>query len=726
MNKKSAGVPSVLIVDDDPMTRMLVVEVLEPDGFTVEEAESGAKGIEMFQRLQPDILLLDVSMPEMDGFECCERIRRLPNGERIPIVMLTGNDDDESITRAFEVGATDFASKPMRWKLLGYRIRYLLRASAVLEELARSQKSLAFAQELAHVGNWEYDAESDDGSWSPELYRILGLDATTHPSNFGALLQCIPERERSRLIDSYMGLRTGGGKYEFEHRIVRPDGSERFVIQKAEAEHDQDKIVSFRGTLQDITERKMNQARIEYLANHDALTELPNRNLLADRITHSLAQAHRGDHLVAVMLLDLDRFKFINDNFGHPVGDGLLKEVADRLKSIMRDEDTVARLGGDEFVIVLSTMASVDKIQIVAQRILDIISLPFVIEGHDLHITTSIGVSIYPEDGLNNDVLLKTADAALYSAKDGGRSGFQRYTREMGVQVEEQAELANALHDAIARNELELYYQPKVDLKNGRVSGVEALLRWRRPGGVLIPPEIFIPLAELTGLILPIGEWALREACVQAKTWHDAGYTDLTVAVNISARQFRQNNIHKLVCSALSDSGLDAKYLELELTESVILRDREKALTELRQLKELGVTLALDDFGTGYSSLSYLKDFPFDVIKIDKSFICGVANSNEEASLTKSIISLAESLHMVTVAEGVETLEELSFLNVNHCDAMQGFYFSRPLPADEVNALLGARTCLPEDNCHPPSRPIPQLVENNRKEPIDPRAGSSA
>lgn len=701
MNKESTAAPRVLIVDDDFMTRMLVVEALEPDGFTIEEAENGTKGIEMFQRLHPDIVLLDVSMPGIDGFECCRRIRGMPNGERVPVVMLTGNDDDDSIVRAFEVGATDFASKPMRWKLLGYRVRYLLRASATLEALARSQSSLAFAQELAHVGNWEYGKDSPTGSWSPELYRILGLDAKTDPSTFDALMQRVPERERSRLLESFMSLRDSGGNYELEHRIVRPDGSERFVLQKAEADPNNEKNAWFRGTLQDITERKINEARIEYLANHDALTDLPNRNLLADRITHSIAQALRADHHLAVMILDLDRFKFINDNFGHAVGDGLLKTVAERLKSVIREGDTVARLGGDEFVVVLSTLDSADKLKAIAKRILDTLSKPCIIEGHELHITTSIGASVYPEDGTNDDVLLKTADAALYSAKDSGRSCFVRYTREMGVQAEEQADLANALHYAIERNELELYYQPKVDLKTGQITGVEALLRWRRQGVGLISPEIFIPVAELTGLIISIGEWALRMACAQAKSWHEAGHTDLTMAVNISARQFRQNNVHKLVCSALEESGLDAKYLELELTESVIMRDREKALSELKALKKVGVKLALDDFGTGYSSLSYLKDFPFDVIKIDKAFISDAARSDEGASLTKSIISLAESLHMRTVAEGVETNEELDFLNVNRCNAMQGFYFSRPLPADELNSLLGEQACLPIQDLSP-------------------------
>ena len=704
--------PSVLVVDDDPMTRMLVVEALEPEGFSVLEAESGLEGIEAFRHHKPDIILLDVSMPGMDGFECCRHIRLLPGGERVPVVVLTGNDDDESITSAFEAGATDFVSKPMRWKLLSYRVRYLLRASAVLGELARSEASLAFAQQLAHVGNWEYGAATAGGSWSPELYRILGLEEGTDAPTQESLMLCVPDEERSPLLRSFMSLRTDGTRFGLEHRIVHQDGSERFVFHQAEATRDEGKIVSLRGTVQDITERKMHEAQIEFLANHDALTSLPNRNLLSDRIAQAIARAQRDNRRVGVMILDLDRFKFINDNFGHHVGDGLLKAVAARLRATVREVDTVARLGGDEFVIVLSSMTHSSDGEIAAQKVLDAFASPIVLEGHELHVTTSIGISVFPEDGLNAEMLLKTCDAALYIAKDKGRNCFQLYTSQMGVQVEEQAELVNALTLAVARKELEIHYQPKVDLKSGAVSGVEALLRWRRPGIGLIAPDIFIPLAELTGLIIPIGEWVLRTACAQAKAWHDAGHTGLTMAVNVSARQFRLNNVQDLVRSALADSGLHAAFLELELTESVLMHDKELAVIALQQLKEIGVVLTLDDFGTGYSSLSYLKEFPIDVIKIDKSFINDVASSVDGASLTRSIISMAESLHMTTVAEGVETEEQLSFLNTNRCDRMQGHYFSRPLPVSEMNALLGARTRLPWDSC----RRIPPLRTPGRSE----------
>lgn len=480
MNDKTDNMPVVLIVDDDEQTRLLVTETLETEGFTVEEAATGHAGLDAFQRVRPALVLLDITMPGMNGFECCECLRQLPGGERVPIIVLTGHDDDESITRAFAAGATDFISKPVRWQLLGHRVRYLLRASNTLEDLARSRASLAYAQGLAHMGNWEYRAGDTVGCWSPEIYRILGLDMQQDPPCFETLLQRIPEDERSGLMYAFMKLRSEGVGYGIEHKITRRDGSERTVFQQAEAVHEQGHLILLRGTLQDITERKLHEAQIEYLANHDALTDLPNRNLLSDRLAQALAQAHRNDQRLAVLVLDLDRFKFINDRFGHPVGDALLKAVTTRLKEVVREGDTVARLGGDAFVIMLPGLASSANAEIITQKVLARFADPFLVEGHELHVTTSIGVSAYPEDGTDGDTLLKAADAALYRAKDNGRNGIQFYTRAMGIEVEEYTDLESALHQAVQRQEFELHYQPKVDLRSGRVNGVEALIRWRR------------------------------------------------------------------------------------------------------------------------------------------------------------------------------------------------------------------------------------------------------
>jgi diguanylate cyclase (GGDEF)-like protein len=689
MSKETSKLPVVLIVDDDEMTRLLVTETLEPQGFVVEEASSGEEGLDVFRRVRPDLILLDVNMPGISGFECCERLRLSPGGERLPILVLTGQDDDESIAHAYAAGATDFVAKPMRWKILGHHVRYLLRASQALEDLTRSEASLAYAQGLAHVGNWEWRPGNACGHLSGEMCRILRLDPELAPPTFGAFLQVVPENERGRLTDAFIKLFKNGAKDSLEHRIVHADGSERIVFQQAEAERDErGHAILLRGTMQDITERRMYEARIEYLATHDALTDLPNRNLLGDRIAQSIAQTHRAGERLALLFLDLDRFKFINDSFGHTVGDGLLKAVAARLLGTVRDSDTVARLGGDEFVIMAPGLIHAGDAANVAKKILATFAVPFVVAGRELHVTASIGVSIYPEDGDNSNTLLKSSDAAMYRAKEQGRNGFQHYTREMSVQAQERVELESALCLALERQEFELHYQPQVDLNSGQITGVEALIRWHHPTLGMVSPLQFIPLAEETGLILAIGEWVLKTACAQAVAWHLAGYPQLSMSVNLSARQFRQHYMAGLVASALAETGLAAEYLVLELTESLLMKDSHTIVQALRELKAMGVVLSLDDFGTGYSSLSYLKRFPIDVVKIDRSFVHDVTSNVDGASLTKTIITMAQSLKLKTVAEGVETKAQLSFLKRNGCDSIQGYYFSRPLPANEMLVLL--------------------------------------
>ena len=704
----------ILLIDDDAVTRALVAEALEPEGFRIEAAADGAAGLLAFQRGETELVLLDLMMPGMSGFECCERLRRLPGGAHVTIVVMTGSHDDDAIRRALAVGASDFISKPIAGRLLAHRLRYLLRASATLEALARSQASLSHAQALAQVGNWEYRPGARDGYWSPQLFRILGLEQDAVPANFDSLLLCVPEQQRGELLGCFMNLHAHGGAYRMEHRIRHPDGQERIVYQQAEAVQQAGQVVLLRGTLQDITQRKQQEQRTEYLANHDALTGLPNRNLLADRIGQTIARARRTGWQLATLMLDLDRFKFVNDSYSHAAGDWLLRAVAARLTLAVRDGDTVAGLGGDKFVVLLADLAQPAAAQEAAQKILATFSAPFVVDGQALHITTSIGASVFPADGDSAELLLKTAEAALYSAKGKGSNTCQFYTHTLGAMVEQRAEIEHALHQAIAKDELELYYQPKVDLGNGKVYGVEALLRWRHPRGGLIPPDRFIPLAEETGLILSIGEWVLRTACAQLRQWHARGHAGLTMAVNLSARQFRQGDVPALVRDVLASSGLEAEYLELELTESVLMHNRDTVLQALRELKKIGVTLSLDDFGTGYSSLSYLKQFPIDVVKIDQSFIRDVTNSVDGASLTKSILAMAKSLRLSTVAEGVETEGQLGFLNTHRCDAIQGYYFSRPLPAAELEALLASGRQLPAANCHPaPLHRVLLLVDDD-------------
>jgi diguanylate cyclase (GGDEF)-like protein len=447
------------------------------------------------------------------------------------------------------------------------------------------------------------------------------------------------------------------------------------------------------GVATDISERRLRDARIEYLANFDALTGLPNRNLFMNRLEHALIQARRSQHGLGLLFLDIDRFKYINDCFGHAFGDNLLKAFALRLKSVLREGDTVARLGGDEFVIILGDIQEPENAPVLALRVLNAFLKPLSVDKRDLSVTTSIGVAVYPTDGNEPEVLLKHADVAMYRAKEGGRNAFQFYTADMGFKAVERMKLEHALHYALENNELELHYQPQIDLESGSVKSVEALLRWRHPELGMVAPIRFIQLAEETGLIIPIGKWVLKTACAQASAWQKEG-NEVRVAVNVSGRQFQEKDMPQLVQSVLDETGLDAAYLELELTESMLMTDSEATVHILGQLKAVGVGISIDDFGTGFSSLSYLTRFPIDIIKIDQSFISSLSTKPEAASIALAVIALAKSLGLKTVAEGVETVDQLNFLQANGCDAIQGYYFSRPLSADAMTVLLRRGTGL--------------------------------
>jgi diguanylate cyclase (GGDEF)-like protein len=429
-------------------------------------------------------------------------------------------------------------------------------------------------------------------------------------------------------------------------------------------------------------------ASIEYLTYYNPLTGLPNRNSLSERFAWMTAHARRNGSLLALLFVDLDRFKQVNDSYGHNVGDALLKVVAERLQSAIRDTDAVAHQGGDEFVVLLSDIERPDYVSAVAAKMLAAIALPIDIGDQKHYISSSIGASVYPSDGEEFDTLVKNADIAMYRVKKEGGNALQFYTKEMSTRVVERAQLEKALHQALEEQEFQLHYQPKVDLASGRISGLEALIRWPHPQLGMVMPDRFIPLAEDTGLIGSIGAWVLETACRRAKAWHDAGYVDLSISVNLSARQLRQQNVPELVGRVLRTTGLPPTSLELELTESALLQDDETLVEALLQLKALGTVLSLDDFGTGYSSLSHLRRFPIDIIKVDRSFIRDVTIDRGDASLTAAIIAIARSLNLRTVAEGVETQDQLLFLRAHRCDAIQGYYFSRPLPADAITNLL--------------------------------------
>ncbi|MDO9386980.1 MAG: PAS domain S-box protein [Thiobacillus sp.] len=448
------------------------------------------------------------------------------------------------------------------------------------------------------------------------------------------------------------------------------------------------KVTHFVGIQNDITERKTHETRLEYQANYDTLTGLANRNLFQDRLSQALISARRIGRSLAVLFIDLDNFKNINDSLGHDAGDALLTQVAARLAGSVREGDTVSRQGGDEFVLVLSEIREDDDVPIVMQKILKAMSAPFDINGRALRITCSIGIASYPKDGEDRQTLLKNADAAMYRAKELGRNNAQYYSTEMNVRAMERLVLENGLHHALERDEFLLHYQPQVDLRSGEIAGMEALVRWRHPELGLVSPAMFIPVAEDSGLIVALGEWVLRTACAQNKALQLAGLKPISVAVNLSARQFRQPDLVERVAAILGETGLDPACLELELTESLVMQNVEETISTLGKLKAMGIKLSIDDFGTGYSSLSYLKRFPIDTLKIDQSFVRDITTDPDDAAIAKSIISMAHDMQLRVIAEGVETEAQKSFLQQRHCDEMQGYLFSRPVPAAEFETLL--------------------------------------
>ena len=564
-----------------------------------------------------------------------------------------------------------------------------LRAEAGRNEaeaaLRRNEALLGRAEALAHVGSWEWDMRTQALRWSDETYRILGFDPCEHePSNSLAFERIHPDdcaSLKAKLGDVESGETLSA---ELDFRVLLPDGEVRWVHNKAEMEYHDTGPLRMTGVLQDISERKRFEQKLSEMASYDTLTGLPNRNLLNDRLVQSLAHARRSDGLMAVGFVDLDRFKIINDTLGHDAGDELLKEIARRLSDCLRSSDTVARQGGDEFVVVLNDLARPEDATIVAQKLLDALSPPMTLNGREIVPGASLGFALYPQDGDNLQALLMSADKAMYAAKQAGRGQFRFFDPELNRAANDWLEVGAELHHALERGEFELHYQPKVDLRSGAITGVEALLRWRSPDMGLVPPNKFIPILEETGLILEVGEWVIARACRQARLWQEQGLPPLRIAVNLSPRQFQQRDLAQRIRTIIDQPDFLPEYLELEITESMVMQHVERAIATLEELRQIGIHIAIDDFGTGYSSLAVLKRFPVDCLKVDRSFVRDIPDDVDDMAITRAVILLAHSLDLSVVAEGVETEAQREFLVDCGCDEMQGFLFSRPLPAKEL------------------------------------------
>lgn len=693
--------PSVLLIEDSDSLRALARRVLERLGFSVREAADGLTGLEILQEETAQLIILDVKMPGIDGFETCRRIRSLPRCQDVPVLMMTGLEDIESINMAYEAGATDFFTKPVNWVLFGHRVRYMLRASKSFKELRSKEARLAEAQRIARLGYFAFRPAEDVVICSDELRRIFSLPRSGIRGHADFLAYVHPD-DRAFVRDTRIEAIEADRSYDIRYRLIAGDGTERFVNEQARSNPHlstgQDQLI---GTVQDITERNKIEEQIQFLAYHDALTGLPNRVLFEERFREALKQARERNERLACLFIDLDRFKRVNDSYGHTVGDALLQRVAQRLAEAVRhvrpsgrsNEDgvTLARFGGDEFTLLARGVTGDEEVESMARRLSEAMREPFRLHGSETFVTVSVGVARFPDDGTDVEQLFKLADTAMYAAKERGRNNVQFYSASMEDDAPGRLSLQSRLHRAVERNEFELHYQPIVDTRTGALRKLECLIRWAHPEDGVIPPDEFIPAAEDSGLILPIGRWVVSEAFRQWREWKDEGLSPPVMAVNLSARQFQQADITDMVADLAASRDCAPACLELEITEGTLMENSESSTHVLDSLKRMGVGLAVDDFGTGYSSLAYLKRFPIDCLKIDRSFVTDLSVDNDDASIVAAIIAMAHNLRLGVVAEGVENREQLDYLRSVRCDMVQGYLLAAPRPASFVTPLVRSR-----------------------------------
>lgn len=711
---------TILIVDDTAENLAILSELLLPS-YQVLAANSGRRALELaLADPSPDLILLDVMMPEMDGYTVLSHLKQNPKTQDIPVIFVTAMDSDEDEQRGLDLGAADYLTKPLRPPIVLTRVRIQLELKEARDKL-RDQNACLEAEVARRAADNELIlASAGEG--------IYGMDANGKIIFINPAAVAMLGYEKAELVGreactSLHRSRTDGSPYLAEdcplHTVLmarlairnkecllwRKDGSPLPVELSCMPMHRGGKLFGAVVTFMDITERKSYMAQLERQSNYDELTGLPNRNLLRDRLAHAIARGRQNDSTLAVLVLDLDRFKEVNDTLGRAAGDQALQWVANRLQEISQAVDTLARVTSDEFVILVSNGESAAQpVTRLAQTMLEILLRPQSINEHEFVLSASIGIAVFPKDGDDGETLLQNATAAMYRVKAAGGGNFRFYAAEMNASSLDRLDMTNDLRRALERDELVLYYQPQLSLRNGDIIGCEALVRWRHPRRGLLPPGQFIPLAEDTGLIVAVGEWVLRSACLQNKAWQDAGLPTVTMSVNVSAHQFASKNLVERVAAILQETRIDPNTLELELTESAVMSDADEFVQATDNLKGLHISLAIDDFGTGFSSLSYLKRFAIDRLKIDISFVRDITQDPNSASIAQAIISMAHSLKLSVIAEGVETEAQLNFLRKRGCDDIQGFYFSKPVPAAEFEQMLRERRQL----VLPPGAELPE------------------
>jgi len=717
----------ILIIDDVPMNLGVMVDLLETEGHRVSVAHNGREGILRAESDQPDLILLDVMMPGEDGFSVCRRLKTGAQTRHIPVIFMTSLDDLQAKLEGFDAGGVDYVARPVQIAEVVTRVRTHLELSALRRQLAAQNHELRLARDeleervqlrtaalrdeieerrraqlelqrssqqihdlYNHAPCGYHSLDKDGVCVSVNDTQVNWLGYTRSEIVGKRFVEFLPSKSVPIFRKAFSLIKQRGWARDVELQLIRRDGSCMPVLLGATAVRDAaGEFVMTRTTLYDLSERKKTEELIRHMAHHDPLTGLANRTQFQQRLGQLIARARRRHESVATMFLDLDQFNQINDSFGHAVGDIVLREISKRLSHCLRDTDALARWGGDEFVVALSTPNVQQASRQVAEAMLKELSAPVFAEKHELHLSGSIGISLYPTDGIDVQTLLRAADTAMYHAKKKGRGVLEFCTPTLTANVQHRTKLAALLHGAQARNEISLQYQPQVDLDSGRILGAEALMRWQHPTLGVISPTEFIPVAEDTGLIQPLGEWALRQACAQGKRWHDAGNSDLTVAVNLSVRQLTDPKIVESVVATLRGTGFPARALELEITENLLMEPTDEILRVLNGFNDLGIRLTIDDFGIGYSSLSYLQCFPISALKIDRTFVSRIGLALRDDTIVGAIIALAQSLNLRVLAEGVETTSQIEFLRTRGCRVTQGYFFSKPVAPERFTELLG-------------------------------------
>ena len=690
---------AVLLIHGEGAKAKIVQDALleSHDGFfTVEWVESCSEGL---RRLRKDgkapiaAVLVNLFLPDSQGLETFDRLFK--TSPDVPVLVLSSLGHEDTAKQAVQRGAQDYLLEDhLDSYLLPKALRNMLErasnAEALFREKERAQVTLnsigdaVVSTDVAGIVTFLNPVAEAMTGWAAA--EAVGLP-------FDEVFQIIDVKDRRRAVNPMKSViqENKSANLAAGSVLIRRNGIESAIEDSAAPIHDRrGRVTGAVMVFHDVTKARAMSQKMSHLAQHDYLTDLPNRLMLNDRLSQAISLARRHHQQLAVLFVDVDRFKHVNDSLGHVIGDKLLLSIAGRLVASVRSSDTVSRQGGDEFVVLLASVAHAEDAALTAQKILTLLSMPHRVEEHDLQITLSVGIGIYPDDGRDAETLVKSADIAMLSAKDNGRNNYQFFKPSMNEHALERQSLESGLRHALDKREFVLHYQPKLDLATETLTGAEALIRWLQPKRGIVFPKDFIPIAEQCGYILPIGRWALREACSQRRKWLDENLAPIPVAVNISAVELRSKNFVEHVRAILEETGLESRYLEFELTETALMQDPQSTIAVLRALKDMGIRLTLDDFGTGYSSLTYLKRFPIDALKIDKSFVQGLCTDSDDSKLVSAVINLGRSFHLQVIAEGVETRAQFIALQAQRCAEGQGYYFQMPIAADEFAKLLGA------------------------------------